>query len=870
MKKNIDNISSIEAIYFTPSQIIDKKSFNPDIQFKEVINYFYSNIQINNENLQLKKNYYYKQYLLNESTNILELFDDNYDDKINIYIELNDTLDNQENIPFILKPKNNPFEIIIYSVNAKTITSEGFEDNIMKINNLDKYTPDFSAYCNSDDSLFISGGIDNNKDPINEFWIINHVLDGDNNKFQIKNIQLPYNKKQHSMLYNKIDNSVIFVGGNDKKCFIYNIDNDNFYDIPETNEICIKPALILKNNILYVFDSFDRTKKFFEKLDFEKKEKFEKFSPNDYSLYNSKFFGVCTGNNNDKIVFLGGEKNGLNTLIYEIQNNNLVNSKGKDIYTKLDDKTFYKINQHYYANIPDSKEKSIIVIYTGTNNVNKIIFDNEGKTTFPFDENEQGDISIEPFNHKTVLDESNHVINVPKLNNNTNVNVSDIFFTQSYNNDYLNIDNSDDVKLKANKKKLSVNKNNEDNNNIDDDFENILINVEQQSKERDTEEKLYKSKNNQKYFIPGSSINDPFSSISINKEEENDNKEVNQNVNKKLKFPINLKLNQSQMVIGNKMNLANSKITYNNNYNDYNNNNSRNRNLARTVYLNYDDDVNLNNNDYNNYAFYEMKPDIKNKTERLNASSNLEIRIKNPFSKSKIVKKKQINGLNYTIVCEKIIDKSNNQFPDSLNMQENFALENDYGNHKLYISQYTDGTDNFPNISDNFDEFERKTQQPIKYKYNTENTNKTERKYNNISTYISNYFNDKNDEKYNNYNKNHNIKITNYSEEKKKQSNTHSNPKSQRKNEQIKTNINYLTERIIEPSNNLSNEYMPGRKISGSEDDFEPTKLRTAERKIENYSTQDKNTNNIKRIKKDLIQNKINNIIITRIIPSQY
>lgn len=454
MKRNIDNIISIEAIYFIPSEIIDKKSFNPDIQFKEIINYFYSNIQINNKNLQLKKIYYSKQYQLNESTNILELLDDNYDDKINIYIELNDIFDNQENIPFILKLKNNPFEIIIYSVNIKTITSEGFEDDIIKINNLDKYTPDFSAYCNSNDTLFISGGIDSNKDPINEFWIINHVLDGDKNKFQINNIQLPYNKKQHSMLYNKTDNSIIFVGGNDKKCFIYNIDNDNFYDIPETNEICIKPALILKNNILYVFDSFDRRKKFFEKLDFEKKENFEKFSPNDYSLYNSKFFGVCTGNNDDRIIFLGGEKNGLNTLIYEIQNNNLVNSKGKDIYTKLDDKTFYKINQHYYANIPDSKEKSIIVIYTGTNNVNKIIFDNEGKTTFPFDENEQGDVSVEPFNQNTALIKSNFIINVPKLNNKSNLNVSDMLFTQSYNNEYLNIDNSDDVKLKANKKKI--------------------------------------------------------------------------------------------------------------------------------------------------------------------------------------------------------------------------------------------------------------------------------------------------------------------------------------------------------------------------------------------------------------------------------
>ena len=192
---------------------------------------------------------------------------------------------------------------------------------------------------------------------------------------------------------------------------------------------------------------------------------------------------------------------------------------------------------------------------------------------------------------------------------------------------------------------MILNKNNEENNNenynqsnIDNEFENMLINEEQQSKERDTEKKLYQIKNNPKFFIPGPSINDQLSSISINKEDESDNKEINQNLNKNLKFPINLKLNQSQMVIGNKMNLANSKITYNNNFNNYNNN-SRKRNLARSVYLNYDDDVNLNSNDYNNYAFYEMKPDFKNKTDKLNASSNLEIRIRNPFSKSKIVKK---------------------------------------------------------------------------------------------------------------------------------------------------------------------------------------------------------------------------------------
>ena len=69
MKENNNTINSIEAIYFTPSQIIEKKTFSPKVKFKEIVDYFYSNIQINNKNLELKKNYYHKQNQLNESTN---------------------------------------------------------------------------------------------------------------------------------------------------------------------------------------------------------------------------------------------------------------------------------------------------------------------------------------------------------------------------------------------------------------------------------------------------------------------------------------------------------------------------------------------------------------------------------------------------------------------------------------------------------------------------------------------------------------------------------------------------------------------------------------------------------------------------------
>ena len=240
MEENIYNINPIEAIYYTPSQIIDKKSFSPDIQFKEIMDYFYSNIQINNKNLELKKIYYYKQNQLNESTKIIDLFGEpgsNTNGTINIYIELNDTNINQGNMLHILKPKNNPFGIIIYSVNSNSYSIEKFTDDIIKAYNLDVYKPIYCAYCNSYDSLFISGGTDKKKDPTNDFWIIKHMLNGDKNLFEIKQLKMPYNKKQHSMIYNKTNNSIIFVGGNDQKCFAYDINNNNFYDLPEINGI---------------------------------------------------------------------------------------------------------------------------------------------------------------------------------------------------------------------------------------------------------------------------------------------------------------------------------------------------------------------------------------------------------------------------------------------------------------------------------------------------------------------------------------------------------------------------------------------------------------------------------------------------------
>ena len=535
MKINNKEISSIEVFYFIPSKIIESKSFPPNIKFQDIIDYFISNIQNENKNLELKENYSYKKNEINESTIISDLFDEKSipeSGKLNIYIELINVQDNNK-ISYILKPKNNQFGIISFSTNLKEIKLENFDENIITTNNLDKYSPEFSAYCNSNNSLFISGGVDKKRKPLNDFWIINYNYNNSNSdkgSYEIKNIKMPYEKKEHSMIYNKLDDTIIIVGGNDKKCFIYDIKSDKFLDLPGTNDICIKPALIIKNNYLYVFDSFERKKKFFEKLNLEKKENFEKFSPKGYSLNNNKYFGICESNNVDNIIFCGGERTGTNTIIYEIKNNNLLKTKGKDINCKLDDKTFYKLNQNFYINIPYSKdlgEKSIIAFDRRTNDAFKIMFDKQGKTTFKFDIKEENDISIEPIIENKKLSESVNIINSKEVNH-EKIEDNDKIISQSVNifNNNLNINNTD--------KKINTNKN----ANIDNDNDNTKGKM------------LYTFKNSPRKYISGKSFNEDSEKIKNqniinNIQEEKDN--INNNIEEGRKVNKNIMHDNNQM-----------------------------------------------------------------------------------------------------------------------------------------------------------------------------------------------------------------------------------------------------------------------------------------------------------------------------------
>ena len=875
MKKNI---TSIEVVYYTPSIIIEKKPFSPKTKFKEIIDYFNLNIKPNNNNLKLKEKYNYKQTKINESINIEQLIDikansTNYIPSI--FIELVDSNDTNWSRNYILKPKNNPFGIISFSVKTNSISSENFPNNMIQLNNLDRYQPEFSSYCNSYDSLYISGGSERNKQPIDDFWEIdlNNISDKNKteNKYQIKHIKMPSNKKQHSMLYNEKDNSVIIIGGNDKKCMLYSIRTGTFSQLPEMNDVHISPSLLIHNNYLYAFGSFDRKINYFEKLNLTKKEKWEKLFPKDYSLYNNRNFGVCQSTQDDKIIILGGERIGYYTILYDFRNNSLLKSKGKDQTSKLNDKTFYKINNIHCANISDTKENSLIVVNTSTNDVKKVIFDRSGKTDFNFGNNKESDISIKPILEDKKVSKDINSKNLKNLNHRNDENIN----SKSYNNNFNN-NIPDKITLRSSNKKrnlktiekfsendnVNVNNKNANNNdivinneiNIDDGLQNFEIKIEQEAKENEIDKEknmLIKGQKHPKFLISTPSLDDQFTNILVQKENKNEEEKVqdeNRNENSenillksddKFKSPTKFKLNQSFGI-----------DNYSNYRNNSNNRSTSNKNkLARSMYLNLDDDVKYYSNyDFDNHLFRRMAPHYK-KENRLNSSSIFDLRIKNPIVKSKKVKRRKINGHNYSVILEKIIDKDNLSLYENLNMNDSYTYKNDYDNHKFYLSQYLKNEDDEKDILNQ----RNLTQQPgHKYKtlYDTQIFNKVDirkKPSNKVKTNRNN--NRKYEIKKILINNNYEDEKINENENELKINNLNNNNNYYQKNEP-----NFSEERkILKSINNYSISPFDNNMqiITKSKNVFEPFKSTTSDKKNEKINDMNDKNNNINEVYPD-------------------
>jgi hypothetical protein len=227
MSQEINEPLLIKVIFFSISGVLREQIFPEEVSFGDIIQYFNSNLKT--EFLNMKKTHTFKGIPLKENTIIKNLVDIPKDNSkilvISIEINEKEILDDESEpiIPKIIKPKFYPFSLFVYTPKEGKITLEEYTSNIVREYNLKKISS-LSSYCNSPNSFFISGGGIYYKNAINDFWIINKE------DFSIELKKMPTAKRDHSMIY--IPNQLVFIaGGDDAKCFIFDIQKKNIYKL---------------------------------------------------------------------------------------------------------------------------------------------------------------------------------------------------------------------------------------------------------------------------------------------------------------------------------------------------------------------------------------------------------------------------------------------------------------------------------------------------------------------------------------------------------------------------------------------------------------------------------------------------------------
>ena len=309
-----------------------------------------------------------------------EIKDQEIKNFVNKYEEGNLVLgDNALKIPEIIaKPFSDPFCIFSFKKKEKILKVLDLGKKDLK--GLENYGP-YSAYCNGNDFLFISGGEINNKKYVENFWKI------DLNTLEIECINM-IPKKSHSMVVIP-GNYVFIVGGQDKETFYLDIENSNgFFGWKPLNNIRVEPALIVFNNYLYCFDNVN-SNHFTNEITFEKTdlnsenhewELIQAKLPN--VKFDQKFFGVVQKDND--IMFLGGnidikeeDKNEVNerkNFKYNINENKIEESEIPFIEFNLKEKTFLSYNDKVYYIFPDfNKHHPEVIFYQKIKNKIKLV-----------------------------------------------------------------------------------------------------------------------------------------------------------------------------------------------------------------------------------------------------------------------------------------------------------------------------------------------------------------------------------------------------------------------------------------------------------------------------------------------------------------
>ena len=355
IKKNKDNKQNIKVVFYTESQIIKELEFKTNSSLKEIFDYFRNNIR--DDGYSLKSNYKMFNKKINEYDTISKLIEiDEKNDillegEIWIEVERNLMLDDASDEVFrtILQPKLNPFELIEYNPSKSKIKLIECSQDFILFHSLNKFTKE-SAFCNSNNSLFISGGEVLGK-AISNFWIINK------NDYKIIKLVMPYEKKYHSMLYIP-DNFIFIAGGNSLESFLYDIERKVFINWANMNKKHFQPALFLYGDYVYAFSALnndEQNENYFERTNLTSKTpKWEKIFPKfvnvDKNQLVNHFFALSKSINGD-LLFIGGEKSNSNYLYNPIKNI-FSSSPGNNAIIPFWDKSFYKISKKYSISIP--------------------------------------------------------------------------------------------------------------------------------------------------------------------------------------------------------------------------------------------------------------------------------------------------------------------------------------------------------------------------------------------------------------------------------------------------------------------------------------------------------------------------------------
>ena len=361
-----DNLS-VKVIFYTKYEVIKEEKFQIDTTFDKIIEYFKSNINKKVQNdfddyqLNLKSSYKINGTIIkNEDTikSLLQSTDISELSEVVLWMEVEEVENQPNNIGnnldedfnIIYKPKSNPFSIFSFNIKLGLVTLEPYSEDAINLYELNKFN-NSSAYCNSQYDLFISGGnADNNISNI--FWII------DKNKKIITKTEMPFPKENHSMIFLK-EKYILVTGGNDLKTFFYDINKNLFISCADLNHKCSKPALFRYNNFIYCLCDLDEENQCFERLCLEgdlSSSKWENIYPSfgnaSDSVFSVKNFGVTSEAYNGVIILAGGNITKNNTYVYDIENNILSLSSGKNESVFLEEKSFYRYENDtdYFVN----------------------------------------------------------------------------------------------------------------------------------------------------------------------------------------------------------------------------------------------------------------------------------------------------------------------------------------------------------------------------------------------------------------------------------------------------------------------------------------------------------------------------------------